>query len=77
LLNESVQADPSAFFAYIELGNLALRRGAREEALRAYTHALNRAPEEPSVRQPIEQQLRSVSTEDLCRISTLRNPQLE
>ena len=77
LLNDSVQADPSAFFVYTELGNLALRRGAREEALRAYTNALNRAPEERSVRQPIEQQLRRVSTEDLSRISALRNPQLE
>lgn len=77
LLNESVQADPSAFFAYIELGNLALRRGAREEALRAYTNALNRAPEERSARQPIEQQLRRVSTEDLRRVPALRNPQLE
>ena len=77
LLNESVQADPSAFFVYTELGNLALRRGAREEALRAYTNALNHAPEERSVRQPIEQQLRRVSTEDLSGISPLRNPQLE
>lgn len=77
LLNESVQADPSAFFVYTELGNLALRRGAREEALRAYASALNHAPEERSVRQPIEQQLRRVSTEDLSRVSALRNPQLD
>ena len=77
LLNESVQADPSAYFVYIELGNLALKRGAREEALREYTNALNRAPDDLSVRQPIEQQLRRVSTEDLSRVSALRNPQLE
>ena len=65
LLNESVQADPSAFFVYIELGNLALRRGAREQAMRAYTNALNHAPDDRSARQPIEQQLRKVSSEDL------------
>jgi len=77
LLGESVQADPSAFFAYIELGNLALKRGAREDALRAYANALSRAPEERSVRQPIEEQLHRVSTEGLNGVSILRNPSLE
>lgn len=77
LLNESVDADPSAYFVYIELGNLAVKREAREDAVRAYTDALKHAPEDRSVREPIEQQLRSVSTEDLRMVSALRNPQLE
>jgi len=77
LFAESVQADPGAFFVYIELGNLALKRGSREEALRAYKEALSRAPDERMARQPIEDQIARFSAENPGQIPILRNPQLE
>src|SRR5208283_3907907 len=42
---KSVEIDPTAFFVDIELGNVLLKRGARVEALRAYSDALKYAPE--------------------------------
>jgi hypothetical protein len=77
LFSESVQADPSAFFVYIELGNLALKRGSREDALRAYKQALLHAPGEPIARQPIQEQIVRLSTGNLEQIPILRNPELE
>jgi hypothetical protein len=40
LLRQSVSLDPSAFFAFIDLGNVCVKRGAREDALQAYSGAL-------------------------------------
>lgn len=77
LLAESVRADPSAFFVDIELGNLALKRGSREDALRAYKEALLRAPDEPIARQPIQEQIARFSASNLEQIPLLRNPELE
>ena len=50
---QSLELDPTAFFVNIELGNLLLKRGAREPALLAYSDALKRAPEDQLFRQPI------------------------
>jgi hypothetical protein len=74
---ESVQADPSAFFVYIELGNLASKRGSREDALQAYKNALLHAPDEPIARQPIQEQIARFSAGNLDEIPILRNPELE
>ena len=62
---------------HIEIGNLCLNRGSREEALRAYNEALNYAPDLPFFRQPIRDQIRRVSIENLPQIPPLRNPELE
>ena len=59
---------PSAFFAHIELGNLLLKRGAREDALRGYSEALQHAPNDPVLRRSIEEQMKRVSTEPLDHI---------
>lgn len=67
---------PRYFSRTLSWENLALMRGARAEALRAYANALNRAPDERAVRLPIEQ-LRRVSSEDLSSISAMRNTRLE
>jgi tetratricopeptide (TPR) repeat protein len=77
LLRQSVAFDPSAFFAHIELGNVCLRRGSREGAVRAYSDALQHAPNDPGLRRLIEAQIQRVSSESLDQIRDLRNPFLE
>ena len=77
MLKESVAADPSAFFVYIELGNVYLQRGSRNEAEQAYISALEHAPPEPSVRHSIEGQISLLRAEPLRQIAPLRDPGLE
>jgi hypothetical protein len=76
-LRQSLALDPSAFFAHIELGNLLLRRGARENAAHAYSEALQHAPNDAVLRHSIEEQIKRVSFEPLDRVPELRNPFLE
>jgi tetratricopeptide (TPR) repeat protein len=73
----SVELDPSAFFVHIQLGNLYLRRGSREESLRAYSEALKYAPEELELRSVLQNQIQRVSREALSGISPLRDPFME
>ncbi len=77
VFHQSVQMDPSAFFVHIELGNLLLKRGARAEALQAYSDALKYSPDDPTIRQPIEEQIRRFSRNAADNIPPLRNPFLE
>ena len=77
LLRQSVILDPSAFFAFIELGNVCIKRGSREDALGAYAGALQHAPNDPELRRSIEEQIKSVSSEPLEQIPELRDPFLE
>jgi tetratricopeptide (TPR) repeat protein len=77
LLRQSLALDPSAFFAHIELGNLLLRRRAREDASHAYSEALQHAPNDAVLRHSIEEQIKRVSFEPLDRVPELRNPFLE
>jgi hypothetical protein len=74
---QSTEMDQTAFFVHIELGNLLLKRGAREGALRAYSDALKYAPEEALIRQPIENQIARIAHQPLGEIPPLRNPFLE
>jgi tetratricopeptide (TPR) repeat protein len=76
-LRQSVDMDPAAFPAHIELANLLLKRGARDEALREYSQALESAPADPRIRQPIEAQIQRVSNEPAGSVRPLRNPFLE
>jgi tetratricopeptide (TPR) repeat protein len=71
---QSAQMDPSVFFVNIELGNLRLKHGRREEALRAYSDALKYAPQNAPIRQPIEEQLARFANYPLREIPPLRNP---
>jgi tetratricopeptide (TPR) repeat protein len=77
LLKQSIALDPKAFFVDIELGNLLVKRGAREEALRAYSAALQHAPNDAVLRHSIEDQIKRVSTEPLNQVPELRDPLLE
>jgi hypothetical protein len=74
---KSLEIDPSAFFVNIELGNLLLKRGARQEALRAYSDALQYAPEDQFFRQPIGKQIARFGRQPTAEIPPLRNPFLE
>jgi tetratricopeptide (TPR) repeat protein len=77
LLHESIRLDPSPFFIYIDLGNLLLKRRARDDALRTYSEALRRVPGNPEISRTIEEQIRRISSEPLDRIPELRDPFLE
>lgn len=72
-----LEMDPAGFFANIELGNLLLKRGAQDQALRAYEDALKHAPEDPFFRRPIEQQIARVAHTPTAQVPPLRNPFLE
>jgi hypothetical protein len=73
LLRQSRALDPGAFFAHIELGNLLLKRGTREDASHAYSEALQHAPNDAVLRHSIEEQIKRVSSEPLDRVPELRN----
>ncbi len=73
----SVEVDPTAYFVHIQLGNLYLKRGSRQECLRAYSDALKYAPEEPELRSALQNQIRRVSREALTGVSPLRDPYME
>ena len=75
---KSARLDPRAYFVHIELGNLALARGSRDEALAAYNDALRYAPQVSSERAIISEQIRLVSAANpLSAVPPLRDPSLE
>ena len=74
---QSTEMDPTAFFVHIELGNLLLKRGAREGALRAYSDALKYAPEDALIRRPIAEQIERIAHHPDGEIPPLRNQFLE
>jgi hypothetical protein len=74
---QSAEMDPTAFFVHVELGNLLLKRGAREGALRAYSDALKYAPEDALIRRPIAQQIERIADHPDGEIPPLRNQFLE
>jgi tetratricopeptide (TPR) repeat protein len=77
MFQQSADLDPNAFFVHIELGNLLLKRGARAEALQAYTNALKYSPEDRLIRQPIEEQIARIARNPIGEIPPIRNPGLE
>jgi len=77
LLRRSASLDPSAFFVYIDLGNLCLKRGSRKCALDAYQSAFQHADADPQLKSLIQEQIRRVSSEPLDRVLELRDPFLE
>ena len=68
---------PPPFLSTSSLGNLLLKRGAREGALRAYSDALKYAPEDALIRQPIAEQIERIAHHPDGEIPPLRNPFLE
>src|SRR5215469_8792090 len=77
LLRQSVRLDPKEFFADIQLGNVCLKRDSRENALRAYSDALQHAPNDPGLVRSIEEQIRRVSSQPVGQVPELRDPFME
>jgi len=73
----SVELDPTAYFVYIQLGNLYLKRGDQERALRAYSDALKFAGNDSHFHSQIQEQIQRVSAENLANIAPLRDPYME
>jgi tetratricopeptide (TPR) repeat protein len=74
---QSLELDPKAYFVYIQVGNLYLKRGSREECFQAYSNALKYAPDESELRSALQNQIQRVSREPLVGISPLRDPYME
>jgi tetratricopeptide (TPR) repeat protein len=73
----SVELDPTAYFVHIQLGNIYLKRGLREQCVRAYSDALKYAPDDARIRSALDSQIQRVSHEDLAGIVPLRDPSME
>jgi hypothetical protein len=77
-LRQAVEFDPSYFWNFIELGNIYLSRGSREQALQAFTAARDHSPAGSVFRRDIENHLRLFnSSTPLSQIPPLRDPALE
>jgi tetratricopeptide (TPR) repeat protein len=78
LFRQAVELYPRAFWVFIELGNIYLSRGSRDEALRAYAAARDSTPAGSVFLRPIEDQIRLLSTTaPLSQIAPVRDPSLE
>jgi hypothetical protein len=78
LLRQSVDFDPSGFWDFIELGNIYLSRGSREQALEAFTGARDHAPAGTVFRRDLDNQLRLFDSPlPTSQIPSLRDPSLE
>jgi tetratricopeptide (TPR) repeat protein len=73
----SADLDPTAYFVHIQLGNLYLKRGSREECVRAYAEALKYAPDDSKLRSMLQNQIQRASSEALAGITALRDPHME
>ena len=76
-LSRSLEANPRIYYRWIEMGNIRLQRGKREDAARAYENARVNAPEGDEIIPLIALQIQRVSQEDLKSVAPLRNPVLE
>jgi hypothetical protein len=76
-LQRSADLAPQAYFVHIELGNLHLKHGERDLALRDYSAALNFAPPNQSIRESIQSQVERITNQPTNAIVPLRNPYLE
>jgi len=78
MFRQSAELDANAFFVNIELGNVRLRLGSRDQALNAYAAALQHAPNDLKLRRSIQHQIQLVSTvSSLDQAPTLHDPSLE
>ena len=75
-LSKSLEILPNVYYRWIELGNIQLQRGLRDEAVLAYENAKKYTPAGNGIIEPLAEQIRRVSQEDLKSVPTLRNPSL-
>ena len=77
-LRQAAAFDPSAFYVFIELGNIYLARSSRSQALEAFTSARDHAPPDTVFWRELEAQVRLLSSSaPLTQIHPLRDPALE
>jgi hypothetical protein len=74
---QAAQLDPTAYFVNIDLGNVCLLRGKREESLEAYRLALDNVRDDLVMQGYLKEQIRRVSVEDLRNIPPVRDPTQE
>jgi tetratricopeptide (TPR) repeat protein len=77
LLAEAVESYPEAYPAAIELGNLLAKRGARDEAIRAYEIAKAHAPPNDEIIVMLARQIERLRREPPELLQPVRNPWLE
>lgn len=78
LFRQAVELYPRAFWVFIELGNIYLSRGSRDEARQAYLAARDSTPAGSVFLRSIEEQVGLLSSATpLSQISPLRDPALE
>ena len=77
LMTRSLEASPKVYYRWIELGNILIQRGKRDEALRAYENARSYAPAGDEIVGLLTHQIQRVSQDDLKSVPPLRNPVLE
>ena len=71
---EAAKLDPTAYFVNVELGNVCLLRGKREDALQAYRSALQNVREDRVTQLALQKQIARVSVEDLKGLPLVRDP---
>jgi tetratricopeptide (TPR) repeat protein len=77
LLSRSLAENPRIYYRWIELGNIRLKRGKRDDAVHAYENARTNAPAGDEIIPLLTRQIQQVSQEDLKSVAPLRNPVLE
>lgn len=77
LLSRSLEANPKVYYRWIEMGNILIKRGKRDEAIRAYENARTYAPVGDEIVGLLTQQIQQVAQRDLKAVAPLRNPVLE
>ena len=76
-LKRGVQLDPEATGAFIELGNLALLRKDKPEALRLYRAAVIAEQDSEGVRQAIREHIALVEAKPVGEVAPMRRPNQE
>jgi Dolichyl-phosphate-mannose-protein mannosyltransferase len=77
LMTRSLEAKSGVYYRWIELGNIRIKLGKREEAVRAYENAKSNTPAGDEMIGLLTEQIRRTTYDDLKTVSPLRNPVLE
>ena len=77
LMARSLDVNPKVYYRWIEMGNILIQRGKRDEAVRAYENARTNAPAGDEIVALLAQQIQRVSQQDPKSVAPLRNPVLE
>jgi tetratricopeptide (TPR) repeat protein len=76
-MTRSLEVDPKVYYRWLEMGNILIQRGKRDEALKAYENARTNAPAGDEIVALLTQQIQRVSQQDPKSVVPLRNPGLE